>query len=78
MGDKSFTTEEARAIGEAIGIDWGNAPFDIEQFRMGMDVEALNTGPTIRPRTSRTMIRSSPERLHAPISTNSLTTTRDS
>ena len=39
MGEKSFTAEEARAIGEAIGIDWSNAQYDIEQFRMGMDVE---------------------------------------
>jgi hypothetical protein len=36
---KSFTAAEARAIGEQIGIDWGSAPFDVEQFRMGMDVE---------------------------------------
>ena len=36
---KSFTAEEARAVGEEIGIDWGTAPFDVEQFRMGMDVE---------------------------------------
>lgn len=36
---KSFTAEQARAAGEAIGIDWASTPFDIEQFRMGMDVE---------------------------------------
>jgi hypothetical protein len=36
---KSFTADEARAIGQRIGIDWGSAPFDVEQFRMGMDVE---------------------------------------
>lgn len=35
----TFTTEEARRIGEQIGIDWESAPFDVEQFRMGMDVE---------------------------------------
>jgi Protein of unknown function (DUF5661) len=35
----SFTPDEARAAGEQIGIDWGSAPFDLEQFRMGMDVE---------------------------------------
>ena len=35
----SFTSEEARQIGETIGIDWASAPFDVEQFRMGMDVE---------------------------------------
>jgi hypothetical protein len=35
----TFTADEARAAGEAIGVDWGTAPFDLEQFRMGMDVE---------------------------------------
>ena len=35
----TFTSDEARRIGEEIGIDWGSAPFDVEQFRMGMDVE---------------------------------------
>jgi hypothetical protein len=35
----SFTTDEAREVGESIGIDWDAAPFDVEQFRMGMDVE---------------------------------------
>lgn len=34
-----FGAEEARAVGEKIGIDWASAPFDVEQFRMGMDVE---------------------------------------
>jgi hypothetical protein len=36
---KSFTTDEARRIGEEIGIEWASSPFDVEQFRMGMDVE---------------------------------------
>ena len=35
----SFTADEARTIGESIGIDWASCPFDVEQFRMGMDVE---------------------------------------
>jgi len=34
-----FTAEQARAAGERIGIDWSSSPFDVEQFRMGMDVE---------------------------------------
>jgi DNA-directed RNA polymerase alpha subunit len=34
-----FTADEARATGERIGIDWATSPFDVEQFRMGMDVE---------------------------------------
>lgn len=32
-----FTTEEAQKIGEKLKIDWSK--FDVEQFRMGMDVE---------------------------------------
>ncbi len=39
MSAGSFTADEARRIGEQIGIDWASAPFDVEQFRMGMDVE---------------------------------------
>ena len=36
---RTFTTGEARRIGEQIGVDWSQAPFDIEQLRMGMEVE---------------------------------------
>ena len=36
---KKFTEHEARQIGETIGIDWDSAPFDVDQFRRGMDVE---------------------------------------
>jgi hypothetical protein len=32
-----FTTEEARQIGKTLAIDWSE--FDVEQFRMGLDVE---------------------------------------
>ena len=40
MSTKShFTTDEAFAAGERIGIDWKSSRFDVEQFRMGMDVE---------------------------------------
>jgi hypothetical protein len=36
---KSFTADEARTVGAEVGIDWATAPFDVEQFRMGLDVE---------------------------------------
>ncbi len=36
---RRFSAEEARKVGEAIGIDWSTATFDLEQFRMGMAVE---------------------------------------
>lgn len=39
MSRKSFTAEEARRIGKQIGIDWSSAPFDVDEFRAGMDVE---------------------------------------
>jgi len=34
---KSFSSDEAKKIGEQLGIKWDK--FDVEQFRMGMDVE---------------------------------------
>lgn len=34
---KHFTSEEAKEIGEKIGITWDK--YDVEQFRMGLDVE---------------------------------------
>lgn len=34
---QSFTTKQAREIGDKLGIDWSR--FDVEQFRMGLDVE---------------------------------------
>ena len=34
---KGFAAEEAKRIGEELGIDW--TKFDVEQFRMGLDVE---------------------------------------
>lgn len=36
---RRFTIDEARSIGEQLGLDWSSAPFDAEQFRAGMDVE---------------------------------------
>ena len=39
MKEQTFTTNEARSVGEQLGIDWASSPFDLEQFRAGMDVE---------------------------------------
>jgi hypothetical protein len=40
MSEKQvFTADQARKAGEQIGIDWATSRFDVEQFRMGMDVE---------------------------------------
>ena len=36
---EGFTVDDARQIGEQLGIDWDAAPFDVEQFRRGLDVE---------------------------------------
>ena len=34
-----FTADQAREVGERIGIDWGTSRFDVDQLRRGMDVE---------------------------------------
>jgi hypothetical protein len=34
-----FSLEQARDIGTTIGIDWTASPFDVDQFRMGLEVE---------------------------------------
>ncbi len=34
---KHFTAEEAKRIGENLGIDWSK--YDVEQYRIGLDVE---------------------------------------
>lgn len=36
---RHFSDEDARRIGEEIGIDWSSARFDVEQLRRGMEVE---------------------------------------
>jgi len=36
---KVFTPEQAKDAAAKIGIDWESVQFDLEQFRMGMDVE---------------------------------------
>jgi Protein of unknown function (DUF5661) len=46
------TPATARRVGGELGIDWEAAPFDVEQFRMGMDVE-LEHG-SADPRTNVT------------------------
>ncbi|MCX6739754.1 MAG: hypothetical protein NTZ49_00815 [Candidatus Parcubacteria bacterium] len=45
-----FTSEQAQKIGEQLGVDWSR--WDVEQFRMGMDVE-LEHG-TVDPNTNVT------------------------
>lgn len=37
MSGREFTSEEAKKIGEQIGIDFGQ--IDLEEFRMGLAVE---------------------------------------
>ncbi len=47
---KVFTSEQAKEIGEKLGIGWSK--FDVEQFRIGLDVE-LEHG-TVDPNTNVT------------------------
>jgi hypothetical protein len=35
----SFSLEEAQIIANRLGINFNNEEFDLEQFRMGLDVE---------------------------------------
>jgi hypothetical protein len=35
--ERRTSSEEAKRVGDAIGVDWER--FDLEQFRAGMDVE---------------------------------------
>jgi len=37
--DGQFSDDDAKRIGEQIGIDWGTAPFDVDQFLRGLHVE---------------------------------------
>jgi hypothetical protein len=41
---QSFTREEALAVATQLGMDFGTLRYDLEQFRMGLDVE-LEHGP---------------------------------
>ena len=36
---KGFTTEEAKEIAHLLNIDFSKVKYDLEQFRMGLDVE---------------------------------------
>jgi hypothetical protein len=37
MSEKQFTPDQAKTIGEQLGIRWDN--FDVSQFRAGLGVE---------------------------------------
>jgi hypothetical protein len=50
MSKKRFTKEEAKRIGEKLGIKWDR--FNIEEFRRGLDIE-LEHGK-ISPKTNIT------------------------
>ena len=39
MSTREFTEEEARVIGQRIGVDWSAGDVDLEQFRMGLSIE---------------------------------------
>jgi len=50
MGKKVFAAQQAKQVGDKLGIKWDK--WDVEQFRMGMDVE-LEHG-TVDPHTNVT------------------------
>ncbi|PLX28886.1 hypothetical protein C0581_00640 [Candidatus Parcubacteria bacterium] len=39
MSEKKFTSEEAQEVADKIGINFDEADFELEDFRMGMDEE---------------------------------------
>ncbi len=39
MSTRQFTEEEARMIGQRIGVDWSAGDVNLEQFRMGLAIE---------------------------------------
>jgi hypothetical protein len=39
MATQTVTSAQAETIGQEIGIEWANSPFDVEQFRSGLEVE---------------------------------------
>ena len=57
--------------GEQIGIDWATSPFDVEQLRMGMDVELEHGMRLNRRRTSWMTTWSRRPRSHGRTSTSS-------
>jgi len=36
---ETFTRDQAEELGRLVGIEWKQSRFDVEQFRMGLDVE---------------------------------------
>jgi hypothetical protein len=36
---RKFHSEEARSIGQRIGINWASASFPLEEFRKGLEIE---------------------------------------
>ena len=39
MSEKKFTSEQAQEVADKIGINFNEADFELEDFRMGMDEE---------------------------------------
>jgi hypothetical protein len=39
MAKQTVTAAHAETIGREIGIDWAHSPFDVEQFRSGLEIE---------------------------------------
>src|SRR4051794_24007198 len=39
MAHGEFSPDDARRIGDELEIDWATSPFDVEQYRMGLNVE---------------------------------------
>lgn len=53
---KEFTADQAKKIGEQLGINWSK--FNVEQFRLGMDVELEHGRIDLHTNASKTGKRS--------------------
>jgi hypothetical protein len=56
MAKDTFSADEARNIGERLGIDWTASPVDVEQFAWGW-TSSSSTARVTRRRTSPTTTR---------------------
>jgi hypothetical protein len=51
MAHGELSSDDARRIGEKLKIDWASSPFDVKQYRIGLNVELESTVRTTRRRT---------------------------
>ena len=77
MAKTVFTAEQAQNLGSQIGINWESSPFDVSQFRRGLDVElehgsddpetnVTNSDPVMTAKIAWAHLKELPGLLHPP------------